>query len=72
MHLALGVTLLTVKELTRICYVIDLSPWEINGHNRRKKGKNPYIFKEFTICFNNFTSSYSWLTGADVTSGYIP
>lgn len=41
MQLALGVTLLTVKELTRICKVIDLSPWEINGHNRRKKGKTP-------------------------------
>lgn len=39
MQLALGVTLLTVKELTRICEVIDLSPWETNGHNRRKKGK---------------------------------
>ena len=37
-----------------------------------KEKKKPYIFKEFTICFNNFTSSYSWLTGADVTGGYIP
>jgi len=41
----------------------------IEGEKEKKK---PYIFKEFTICFNNFTSSYSWLTGADVTGGYIP